>query len=66
MEVKGSRELLEGVVDAGLCTLCGGCSGGCPYLLPYRGRIVLLDNCTLSEGQCYQFCPRNLHRYGCS
>jgi len=58
MEVKGSKELLEGVVDAGLCTFCGGCAGGCPYLLPYQGRIVLLDNCTLSEGQCYQYCPR--------
>jgi len=58
MEVKGSKELLEGVVDAGLCTFCGGCSGGCPYLLPYRNRIVLLDNCTLTDGQCYQYCPR--------
>jgi len=58
MEIKGSKELFEEVVDAGLCTFCGGCAGGCPYLLPYQGRIVLLDNCTRSEGQCYQYCPR--------
>ena len=58
MEVKGSEQLSEEVVDAGLCTLCGACAGGCPYRVSYKGRIVLLDNCTLSEGQCYQYCPR--------
>ena len=58
MEAKGARELFEGVIDAGLCASCGGCAGGCPYLLPYRGRIVLMDNCLLSDGQCYQYCPR--------
>ncbi len=56
--VKGSKELFNEVIDAGLCTLCGACAGGCPYLVPYKGRIVLLDNCTLAEGQCYQYCPR--------
>ncbi len=58
MEAKGVKELFDRVIDAGLCTSCGGCAGGCPYLLPYRGRIVLMDNCLLSEGQCYQYCPR--------
>ncbi len=57
-KVKGSKELFDEVIDAGLCTLCGACTGGCPYLVPYKGRIVLLDNCTLTEGQCYQYCPR--------
>ena len=57
-KVKGSKELTSEVIDAGLCTLCGACAGGCPYLTPYKGRIVLMDNCTLSEGQCYQYCPR--------
>lgn len=51
-------KLLSEVVDTGLCCLCGGCSGGCPYLVPYRGRIARLDQCTLTEGQCYQYCPR--------
>lgn len=58
MEGKGSRELFDEVIDAGLCTLCGACSGGCPYLVPYKGRVVLLYNCRLPEGQCYQYCPR--------
>ena len=57
-KVKGSRELFDEVIDKGLCTLCGACAGRCPYLVPYKGRIVLLDNCTLAEGQCYQYCPR--------
>jgi coenzyme F420 hydrogenase subunit beta len=58
MEVKGSKELLKQVIDAGLCTLCGACAGGCPYLVSYKGRIVLLDDCTITEGQCYRYCPR--------
>jgi len=58
VKVKGSKELLTEVIDAGLCTLCGACAGGCPYLVSYKGRIVLLDSCSISEGQCYQYCPR--------
>jgi len=57
-KVSGSKELFNEVIDTELCALCGACVGGCPYLVPYKGRIVLLDNCTLSEGQCYQYCPR--------
>ena len=57
-KVKDCKELLNEVVEAGLCALCGACAGGCPYLVSYKGRIVLLDNCTQSEGQCYQYCPR--------
>jgi len=57
-DIKGSKELLEDVINNGLCTLCGACAGACPYLVSYQGRIVVLDECTLSEGQCYQYCPR--------
>jgi len=53
-----NKDLFDEVIDAGLCTYCGGCSGACPYMVPYKGRIVLLDNCTFTEGQCYQYCPR--------
>lgn len=56
--VKASRELFSEVIEKGLCTLCGACAGSCPYLVSYKGRIVLLDNCKLSEGECYQHCPR--------
>lgn len=52
------KKLMNEVVSTGLCTLCGGCSGGCPYLATYKGKVVLMDNCSLSEGQCYKYCPR--------
>ena len=55
---KASNELFDEVINMGLCCFCGGCSGGCPYLVSYQGRIALMDNCTLSDGQCYQYCPR--------
>ena len=58
MRGNASKELYEEVIDKGLCTLCGGCAGGCPYLVVYDGRIVRLHQCTLSEGHCYQYCPR--------
>ena len=57
-KVKGAKELQEEVISKSLCTFCGACSGSCPYLVPYKGRMVLMDNCNLSEGQCYQYCPR--------
>ncbi len=53
VEVKGSKELVEEVINAGLCTLCGACTGSCPYMVSYNGRIVQMDNCALDEGQCY-------------
>jgi len=56
--VKGCKELLNEVIDVGLCTLCGACAGGCPYLVHSKGKIVLMDSCSRSDGQCYQYCPR--------
>jgi coenzyme F420 hydrogenase subunit beta len=58
VRVKGAKELAEEVINAGLCTLCGACAGGCPYMVSHNGKIVKLDSCTLGEGQCYQYCPR--------
>ncbi|MBM3148699.1 MAG: hypothetical protein FJ008_06865 [Chloroflexi bacterium] len=57
-EPKGCKELVNEVIEAGLCTLCGACTGNCPYLVYHKGRIALLDNCTISDGQCYKYCPR--------
>jgi len=53
-----SKELYEEVIDSGLCTLCGGCTGFCPYFVVHEGRIVRLHQCKITEGQCYQYCPR--------
>ena len=53
-----SQKLRREVIDEGLCPFCGGCAGGCPYLAQYKGRIVQLDCCRLSEGNCYDYCPR--------
>lgn len=58
MEDYASVKLRGEVIDQGLCSLCGGCAAGCPYLAQYKGGIVQLDRCALSEGNCYQYCPR--------
>lgn len=58
MGSSASKKLYKEVIDRGLCTLCGGCMGFCPYLVLHEGEIVRLHQCTLTEGQCYQYCPR--------
>jgi coenzyme F420 hydrogenase subunit beta len=55
---KGVRELFEEVIYQGLCTGCGACITGCPYIVAHEGRIILLDKCTVVEGECYKHCPR--------
>lgn len=56
---KGCKELVSEVIDVGLCALCGACASSCPYLVYYKGRIVLLDSCARTdEVQCYEYCPR--------
>ncbi len=58
LEVKGCRELQSEVMAKDLCSLCGACVGMCPYLVADKGRVVALDECNLSQGRCYTFCPR--------
>jgi coenzyme F420 hydrogenase subunit beta len=53
-----SKKLYDEVIGTGLCTLCGGCTGFCPYLVLHDGRVVRVHQCDLDEGQCYQSCPR--------
>lgn len=55
---KGSRQLFEDVIKNGLCTGCGACLTSCPYLVKSEGRIILLDRCTIRDGDCYTHCPR--------
>jgi len=57
-ELKGPQQLQGEVIDKHLCTLCGACVGVCPYLVSHQGRIVVMDECNLSEGRCYAVCPR--------
>lgn len=57
-EIKGPQDLEKEVIKADLCTLCGACLGLCPYFRAYKGKVVLMDNCNLSQGRCYSFCPR--------
>jgi coenzyme F420 hydrogenase subunit beta len=57
-QIKGCQQLQAEVLDRDLCSLCGACVGMCPYLVAYKGRVVPLDECNLSEGRCYAFCPR--------
>jgi coenzyme F420 hydrogenase subunit beta len=58
LQKKGSKELLEEVINQGLCTGCGACITGCPYMAAYNGKVVVLDKCTGIEGDCYKHCPR--------
>jgi coenzyme F420 hydrogenase subunit beta len=56
--VKGPRELQKNVLAKGLCSACGACTNLCPYIDMVKGRAVLIEPCGLSEGKCYDFCPR--------
>jgi coenzyme F420 hydrogenase subunit beta len=58
LDVKASRELQAEVLNPKLCSLCGACVGMCPYWVAHQGRIVALDECNLTQGRCYVFCPR--------
>ncbi len=51
------HELKRRVLDKGLCTACGGCIGGCPYLVAFKGKTVVLDGCAVADGRCYASCP---------
>ena len=57
-ECKAWEELQTRVVKEHLCTYCGACTGMCPYLVPYKGNIVVRDKCSLDHGRCCAFCPR--------
>src|SRR4030042_4835731 len=58
IEIKGCQALIDEVRARRLCAGCGACSGLRPSHVPYRGRMVTLDECNLAQGRCYAFCPR--------
>lgn len=55
---KGQMALDERVLAGGQCTACGACLSLCPYLRSWRGGVVKLHDCNLSEGRCFAYCPR--------
>jgi len=57
--MKGPKDLEKNVLSAGLCVACGACVNLCPYIDMVRGKAVIIEPCGLSEGKCYDFCPRS-------
>jgi len=56
--VKGPRDLQKDVLTKGLCAGCGACTNLCPYIDMVKGKAILIEPCGLTEGKCYNFCPR--------
>jgi len=57
-EGKGPLDLEKEVLNEGLCASCGACVGICPYIKVVKDRVAVIEPCGISEGQCYDFCPR--------
>jgi len=55
---KGSADLEQEVLSQGLCTSCGACVNICPYIEVVRDKVAIIEPCGLTEGKCYDFCPR--------
>jgi coenzyme F420 hydrogenase subunit beta len=58
MHVHGPNELIQDVIDKGLCIGCGACVDLCPYFKNYRGKTAQIFPCTLAQGRCHAFCPK--------
>jgi coenzyme F420 hydrogenase subunit beta len=57
---KGSSDLEQEVLSQGLCTSCGACVNICPYIKVVKDKVAVIEPCGLTEGKCYDFCPRTL------
>jgi len=57
-QIQGQKELLERVIDTGLCTNCGACVNLCPYAASWHDKTIMIHRCDRKEGRCYAFCPR--------
>ena len=58
MQVFGPNELVEDVLKRDFCIGCGACVNLCPYVKSYCGKTAMLFPCTLSQGQCFAYCPK--------
>lgn len=57
---KSSSDLEQEVFSQNLCTSCGACVNICPYIKVVRDKVAVIEPCGLTEGKCYDFCPRTL------
>ncbi len=57
---KGPEALEAEVIKNDLCCVCGACMGLCPYFRAMQERVVLIEPCGLTEGRCYDICPRTV------
>ncbi|MCP4626593.1 MAG: hypothetical protein GY850_24275 [bacterium] len=58
MQIAGSKELTEQVLDKDLCTVCGACVGMCPYFKVHTGKLAGMFECDLEKGRCFAHCPK--------
>jgi coenzyme F420 hydrogenase subunit beta len=58
MAAKGPADLQKDVLNRGLCLACGACANLCPYINMVEEKPVIIESCGLTEGKCYDFCPR--------
>jgi coenzyme F420 hydrogenase subunit beta len=54
----GQCQLIEKVIDRGICVKCGACVGLCPYFDYFDGKVVVMERCQVAPGRCLQICPR--------
>jgi len=57
---KSSSDLEQEVFSQDLCTSCGACVNICPYIKVVKDKVAVIEPCGLTEGKCYDFCPRTL------
>jgi coenzyme F420 hydrogenase subunit beta len=55
---KGQCQLIDKVINQGICVTCGACVGICPYFDYHGGRVAVMDRCQSDTWRCLQLCPR--------
>ncbi len=55
---QGQQGINTKVLKQGLCTGCAACVDLCPSTEYYKDNIILLHECDLVRGRCYDYCPR--------
>jgi coenzyme F420 hydrogenase subunit beta len=55
---RGQCELVDKVINQGICVKCGACVNLCPYFDYFDGKIVVTDDCYAETWRCLQLCPR--------